>query len=286
MNLKNVTTSLLMVMLIFLFACKDEEMENKVADLENQNTELNQVSAEKDNKIETYIQSLNEVYDNLAVIKEKQKIITTSFDKGNGEMTADVKDLIVNDIGLINNLLEENKQKIQALNSRLKKSNLKITELEKMIENMAAQLQEKDAEISILQTQLASANEQLKVLFEEYNNRIEEIGAQTDKLNTAFYCFGTSKELKTQRVLTKEGGFIGIGKSEKLASDFNKDYFTKIDMTLVRSIDLKCKKAKLITTHPSDSYKLEGGKESVDKLVITNPEKFWSTSKYLVIVVE
>lgn len=286
MNLKNVKTILLASILVLLFSCKDEEMEKKVADLENQNTELNNNSSEKDNQIETYIQSLNEIQDNLKAIKEKQKIVTSSFNMGNGELNTNVKDMIINDMGLINNLLDENKQKLASLTSRLKKSNLKITELEKMIENMASQLQEKDAEIVSLQTQLANANEQLKVLFEEYNNRLEEIGTQTDKMNTAYYCFGTSKELKEKGVLTKEGGFIGIGKSEKLAADFNQDYFTKIDITLIKSVDLKSKKAKLVTTHSTDSYKLEGDKTSVDKLVITNAEKFWASSKYLVIVVE
>lgn len=286
MNLKNVKTIVLASVLVLLFSCKDEEMENKIADLENQNTELNNGSTEKDNQIETYIQSLNEIQDNLSAIKEKQKIVTSSFNMGNGELNTNAKDMIINDMGLINNLLEENKQKLANLNSRLKKSNLKITELEKMIENMALQLQEKDAEIGSLQTQLANANEQLKVLFEEYNNRLEEIGTQTDKMNTAYFCFGTSKELKEKGVLTKEGGFIGIGKSEKLSADFNKDYFTQIDITIIKSVDLKSKKAKLITNHPSDSYKLEGDKTSVDKLVITNAEKFWASSKYLVIVVE
>lgn len=286
MNLKNVKTIVLALVLVLLFSCKDEEMEKKVIDLENQNTELNNGSTEKDQQIETYIQSLNEIQDNLTAIKEKQKIVTSSFNLGNGELNTNAKDMIINDMGLINNLLDENKQKLASLTSRLKKSNLKIAELEKMIENMASQLQEKDAEIVSLQTQLANANEQLKVLFEEYNNRLEEIGTQTDKMNTAYYCFGTSKELKEKGVLTKEGGFIGIGKSEKLAADFNKDYFTQIDITLIKSIDLKSKKAKVITNHATNSYKIEGDKVSVDKLVITNPEKFWASSKYLVIVVE
>lgn len=286
MNLKNVKSVLFVALMVFLFSCKNEELENKIADLENQNTELNNASGEKDDKIENYIQSLNEIYDNLAVIKEKEKIVSSNFNMGNGELNTDIKDLIVNDMGLINNLLEENKQKLAWLQSKLKKSNLKIAELEKMIENMASQLQEKDAEIVSLQTQLANANQQLKVLFEEYNNRLEEIGTQTDKLNTAYYCYGTSKELIAQGVLTKEGGFIGIGKSQKLADDFNKEYFTKVDITLVKSIDLKAKKAKLVTTHASDSYAIEGADGKVDKLVIKNAEKFWASSKYLVIVVE
>lgn len=286
MNLKNVKSVLLLSVLLVLFSCKNEELENKIADLENQNTELNNESSEKDDKIENYIQSLNEIYDNLAVIKEKEKIVSSNFNMGNGELNTNVKDLIINDMGLINNLLEENKQKLAWLQSKLKKSNLKIVELEKMIENMASQLQEKDAEIVSLQTQLANANQQLKVLFEEYNNRLEEIGTQTEKLNTAYYCYGTSKELISQGVLTKEGGFIGIGKSQKLAADFNKDYFTKIDITLVKSIELKAKKAKLLTTHASDSYSIEGADGSAEKLTIKNAEKFWASSKYLVVVVE
>ena len=42
------------------------------------------------------------------------------------------------------------------------------------------------------------------------------------------------------------------------------------------------KKAKLATNHPAGSYRLEGA----DKLVITDPNAFWSLSKYLVIIAE
>ena len=96
----------------------------------------------------------------------------------------------------------------------------------------------------------------------------------------------TSKELIAQGVLTKEGGFIGIGKAEKLKEDFNKNYFTQIDITESMSIPLACKKAKLITTHPSGSYKFDGPEGKIEKLTITNSEEFWSVSKYLVVVVE
>ncbi|MCC7331992.1 MAG: hypothetical protein IT232_05215 [Flavobacteriales bacterium] len=285
MELKNFKITIFLMALVVLSSCKDEELEKRANEMAVENLELQTGLTEKDSQIEGYIKSLNEISENLATIKEKQKIVTSNFNL-NGEMSPNIKDLIVEDIKLINDLLEQNKQKMASMNSKLKKSNLKIAELEKMIENMANQLQEKDAEIVSLQTQLANANQQLKVLFEEYNNRLEEIGDQTEKLNTAFYCLGTSKELQSQGVLTKEGGFIGLGKIEKLAQDFNKNYFTKVDVTQVKFIEIKSKKAKLLTSHPSDSYKLEGGKDFVDKLVISDAEKFWASSKYLVIVVE
>mgnify|MGYP000874925023 CR=1 FL=1 len=117
-------------------------------------------------------------------------------------------------------------------------------------------------------------------------NNISIYEIKTEKLNTAYYAFGTSKELIKNNVLTKEGGFIGMGKTAKMKSDFNKAYFTKVDASVFTEIVLSAKKAKLVTTHPAGSYKIEGAEGKAEKLVITNAEDFWSASKYLVIVVE
>lgn len=154
-----------------------------------------------------------------------------------------------------------------------------------MIEMLAVQVQEKDAQIAELQTKLAQANEQIKVLFEEYNLRLEELGEQEDLLNTAYYCFGTSKELLANGVITKEGGFIGIGKTQKLADEFNKKYFTQVDITATNEIALAATKAKVVTNHPSSSYEIKGEK-TADRIIIKDPEAFWSASKYLVVIVD
>lgn len=119
-----------------------------------------------------------------------------------------------------------------------------------------------------------------------YEEATQESSVKTEKLNTAYYAFGTSKELIKNNVLTKEGGFIGMGKTAKMKEDFNKGYFTKVDISTISEIVLGAKKAKLITTHPAGSYKIEGADGKAEKLVITNAEDFWSASKYLVIVVE
>ncbi len=278
--------SVLLSVLIVLFSCNNDELENKIADLEKDKLEVNSDLRGKEEEIIEYIASLNEIQENLNMIKERENIITTRFDNGDKEIDNNMKDQIVDDIGIINKFLQDNKDKMAAINSKLKKSNLKINELQKMIENLTIQMQNKDAEISSLKGQLAEANKQLAVLFQEYNNRLEELGDKEDKLNTAYYCYGSSKELKEQGVITKEGGFIGIGKTEKLSDNFNKQYFTKIDIKLVNEIDLMSNKVKIITNHPTDSYKIEGEDGKADKLVILNSEAFWSASKYLVMVVE
>lgn len=268
------------------FACNTDELENKIAELEAEKAASSGQLDEKEELIVEFIGDMNEIQANLAEIKERENLMTSRFDKGNVEMNETMKDEIMGDIELINNLLLENKNKMGALNSRLKKSNLKIVELEKMIENMAVQLQEKDAQIASLQIQLAEANQQLAVIFEEYNNRLEEMGAQEDELNKVFYCYGSEKELKEQGVISKEGGFIGIGKTAKLSDDFNKEYFTQIDKSINTEVDLNVEKVKLITNHPSDSYELVGEEGNYEKIKIIKPEEFWSSSKYLVIVVE
>lgn len=286
MNCKVLKIMLIVLCTLSFFSCNTDELENKIAELEAEKAEAAGQLDDKEGLIVEFIGDMNEIQTNLAAIKEREDLMTARFDKGNVEMNETMKDEIMGDIDMINNLLLENKKKMSSLNARLKKSNVKIAELEKMIENMAIQLQEKDAEIASLQTQLAEANQQLAVIFEEYNNRLEELGDQEDELNKAFYCYGSSKELDEQGVLTKEGGFIGIGKTQKLSDDFNKEYFTQVDIKLFSEISLNAKKAKLVTAHPSDSYKIEGKDGAAEKLVITNSEEFWASSKYLVIVIE
>jgi hypothetical protein len=76
-----------------------------------------------------------------------------------------------------------------------------------------------------------------------------------------------------------------MGKSTKLKDDFNKDYFTKINASQINSILIGAKKVKILTNHPSNSYKLIG-EGTVEKIEILNAEDFWSSSKYLVIITE
>ena len=149
---------------------------------------------------------------------------------------------------------------------------------------MSTQMETKDAEIVALQTELqklqlniTDLNQDLMAAqerTEEQARLLEEktgtIDQQTSALNTAYYVFGTAKEL--------------IGRTLKFRKDFNPDLFTKINIREVDEISLNSKKAKVVTTHPASSYELIGD-DMVEKLVITDADRFWETNKYLVIVV-
>lgn len=269
---------------LFTISCGGSEKEtNPLADsLASVNGELNGQLSEKEVALQEFVNSFNEIQENLNAIKEKEKIVTASSQSG------DVKskeETIKEDIQAIYDLMAKNKNRIGSLSKKLKNANSKIAGLEQMIATLQAQIDAKDGEISDLKAQLESKNIELSNIVMNLENVEAESSAKTEKLNTAFYAFGTSKELKEKNVITKEGGFIGMGKSTKLKDDFNKEYFTKVDASQVTSINIGAKKAKIITSHPTSSYKLVGEK-TVEKIEILNAEDFWSNSKYLVIITE
>jgi len=287
--MKNFRVALLSITLITSFSFTncgsgEEKDKNPLADsLKNVNNQLAGQMNEKEEALQEFIASFNEIQENLNVIKEKEKIVThVSTTKGD---VKNKQNQIREDIQSIYDLMEKNKNRINSLSAKLKSSNLKISGMQKMIENLQASLLLKDEEINDLRTKIESLNIELTNMGTNYRAVEKESAEKTEALNTAYYAIGTSKELKEKKVISKEGGFIGLGKATVVAEDFNREYFTKVNIQQTTSISLGAKKAKLLTNHPKSSYKFIGEKP-VEKLEITNIKDFWSSSKYLVIVIE
>ena len=260
----------------------EKENNPKVDSLASDNSNLKGELTEKEAALQDFVNGFNDIQSNLDEIKAKEKIVTNVSKDG------DVKskeDQIKNDIQAIYDLMAKNKANISALRNKLKTSNTKIDGLEKMIAGLEAQLSEKDGQINDLKNQLEQKNVELSNLNTNYQSLQQDNQGKVQQLNTAYYIIGTGKELKEYGVTEKEGGFIGLGKKMEVKADFNKDKFTKIDITQVTSIPIGAKKAKLLTTHPSSSYKFTGEKP-VKSIDISNVTDFWSASKYLVIVTE
>lgn len=124
---------------------------------------------------------------------------------------------------------------------------------------------------------MADLNSNVESLTEETNQKSQTIDQQDKQLHTAWFVFGTKKELKEQNILAD---------GDVLRSNFNKDYFTKIDIRIDKEIKLYSKSAKMLTAHPSSAYTLQRDANKQYVLRITDPQLFWSTSKYLVILVK
>lgn len=270
----------------FFFACHSSEDRQKISDLNAKDSALSSKTTAQDSTIMAYVRSFNEIEDNLDTIKTKAKILTVS----NGEQNS--QEQIVANIRAIGDLMMKNKRDIAALERKLKKSGNENAQLQKMIAHLTEQLNEKDAQIAALQSQLAESNANLKDMITKFNDSMkvvaqqkETISTMTNDMNTVYYAIGTTKELKKQGVIAKEGGIAGIGSTAELKQNFNASYFTKVDMTKIHAIPLFSKFEKVVTNHPTDSYTITGNNKS-DSLVIKDAKSFWSQSKYLVIIVK
>ncbi len=280
--------------IVILTATSCNQKEKRQIDLlTKENEALRHESQSKDSTINQFFLLLNEIEQNLSEVKQKQQVISKNTIQ-NGELKDDVREQIDQDIQTINELMDKNRKTISYLNKKLKESNLKIAEFERMLAQTVQQIEERDAEIVDLKEKLTALNFSVETLNAKVDtlteNNIElthKVTVQTEVINTAWYAFGSKKELLENGIIDKTGGFLGIGKTTKMKADFDNSYFKKIDISQVKTLDLFVKKAKIITTHPSDSYQLITGQNgAVEKIEITNPEKFWSASRYLVIEVE
>lgn len=286
---------IIVLVLLVLVSCQSKKKE--IERLQAKNDSLMQITELKDNSLYEYIAAFNDIQRNLDSIKALENII--NINTSMGEIKGSAQDQVNEDIRTIYDLLVKNKKMVAQLQKKLKNSNVRVTELEKMVTILNAQVEEKDTQINKLRDDLARMN----VKVENLSSRVEsleeeteqqsaeikkqqtEIETKTQLLRTAWYAIGTKKELMDNKVITKEGGFIGLGSSKTLSDNFNKEYFTRIDITQLDYIPLSARKARLITRHPSGSYHISGVKRA-DTLFIKDFNEFWGASKYLVIEVE
>lgn len=263
--------------------------QDKIDELSAQNKELNEISSSQNESIEEMLASFNQIQENLNEIKNREGIIEI---RSNDDTSEDIGKNISNDINAISELMKKNESLIKELNQKLKTSDVKMGEFRKLIKNLNEQVATKNIEIEQLNNQLKDKKILIGQLYFKndslsYEKKITEKKLENviDEMNEVFFAYGTFKELKEKNVLTKEGGFLGLGKSKELKDDFNKEYFSRVDKRNQKSFLLYADEAKLITTHPSNSYEIMGKDGRADSLVIKDVDAFWNASKYLVIVV-
>lgn len=271
---------------LLMTGCKDGKNAPGLASVQ-QTDSLNDVIAQKDSEINEMMGTLNDIEEGFRLINEAENRVALLK---NGEGTNKKQNLKEN-IQFIAERMKQNRELIAKLQKQLESSTLKGGQLKKTIENLTTQLEEKDKQLLALREELDKKDIHISELDETIGNlntnvnnltadnqrKAETISSQDRQLNTAWYVFGTKKELKGQRIL--EGGKVMNG-------NFNKNYFTKVDIRNTTEIKLYSKSAKLLTAHPASSYSLVRDASQQYVLRISNPQIFWSTSKYLVILVK
>ncbi|MGD0583973.1 MAG: hypothetical protein ABR974_13630 [Bacteroidales bacterium] len=289
-----VTTSIisfiiLLVAGIIVFLLYSRDHKNLINLMDAQKTSLTEKITSRDSVISDWITTFDDIEKNIALIKEKEKIITVN--SSNAEISKDKRQQVLEDIKYINTLLDQNKKKIASLNAQLAKSGGTIKVMQTKISELEASMKQNETEISELKTSLVNKkfeveqlNVQMAVLQDTIAKKDEKISTQTYEMTKAFYAVGTYKELKTKGLLTKEGGFIGFGKTETLTGTLPDSAFTQIDITKTNSILVNSKSAKLISEHPAGSYEfIRDQAKMVKSIEIRDPAQFWKISKYAVV---
>ena len=274
-----------------LFSCNTSTPEStgtpeeneEIARLQSENRDLQNQLMEKDSMMNEAIMLFNEIEENLAMINLKDDEIRLR--STNVELAEDGKQWILQEIQNINYLREENQKKIDELNKSLQHKNLQIEQFQTMVNNLMNQIAVQEEEIEMLRLELSDLDREYVELLEAYQEQSTLTAETLKELNKAFYAYGTEEELVNNGVIVKESGFIGINKQISLRNDFNDDYFTQIDMTQEKMIQVTGKKFRFITDHPSTAYRVESTGQN-HKVMIEDPKSFWKVSNYLVIVVE
>ena len=267
---------------------KEQAKDNNTATIDS----LRQALTQSQNESSDLIETLSQIQDGFDHINEAEGRVTVENRQGERAN----KQAIMENMAFIQRTLKLNRELISNLQQQLRTTSQSDartkSKLEEMVANFTKQLEDKNKEIESLREelakrdiqiaeqgeQIASLNTNVSSLSQQNEAKARTVAAQDKELHTAYYVFGTKKELREQRILQR-GDVLK-------SNDFNKDYFTRIDLRVTKTIRLYSKSAKLVTNHPAGSYSLEKDAQGQYTLRITDPQTFWSVSKYLVITVK
>ena len=276
------------ILVLILASCGKNSAEYKA--LKAQNDSLMVANAQHSADLDEIVSLMNEVEDNFASIKNAENYLNVQSNTP-GELAPSVKDKVRADMQFVMETLSKNKEKISELEKKLQGSAVQSKQLQLTLNNLRAQLDEKTAALVALNKELESKDQKISELSDNItalskdvqdlktysDSQQQTIDSQTRELNTVFYCYGTSKELKDQ----------GILKNGQLGANFNKNYFIKEkDLNTLQVIQLYAKKGTLVSKHPSGSYEFAKTANGQVELRILDPKNFWSLTKYLVVQVD
>lgn len=279
---------------LFAMASCNVKNSDEYRALEAERDSLLQMVGQENSELTEVNSLINDIEENFKQIRDAEKYLAIES-KNKGEMSKDTKTRIKDNFEMVTEILKKNKADIDKLNQKLKSNsgqmsglkgtidrlNTELTERANTINDLKTSLATRDAQIASLQTDIQALSDTVVTLSTQTTEQASKIKEQDKELNTAYYMFGTSKELKEAKVVT--GGFLASSKI--LNEGIEKSKFVRIDIRDAKDIPVYDKKAKLLSDHPKDSYTLEKDSKGLIVVKISDYKKFWSLTKFLVIEV-
>ncbi|MDX9880914.1 MAG: hypothetical protein RBS73_02535 [Prolixibacteraceae bacterium] len=278
---------------VYMYTQKEAELKS----LMNEQLSLNDQVQQRDSVVNDLMNTFDEIESSLNFVRSKRSQLSVESDPENAKSR---KQLIVEDIKLMDTMLEESSRKIAELEKKLKQSGVNMKSFDRRIAALNQNIEEQNSEIAELKRiiedkdfQIAGLNEKIELMNTDMARQSDtilikqrEIEDKTTELNTGYIAYGTYKELKEKGLLAKEGGILGIGANKTIQENFNDSNFVDIDIRSTQIIPLYAKKATVRSEHPDNSYSLVEEDGQIAYLHIDNPDQFWKISKYAVIEVK
>ena len=262
-------------------SCSNEEVEQ----LQVINEELKEQIRQKDVEVNDMLLGLESIQNDIRNIAHREDLLV-GMKAGDIEFAESPQMSIIEDISLVDDLIKRNQEKIQSLELKVKSSDGKLYEFERVVANLKMDLLDRQEEIEQFKASLIELEEGYAELLDEYNEQLLISTIQDEHLHKAYFAYGSKEELEEMHVAEKEGGILGIGSTWKLKDDFNKEYFTELDIRDVQRLPLESEKVELVSSHPSESYELVMEGDTYKEIVITDPDNFWQGSRYLAVAVK
>lgn len=274
------------LVIILVTGCKYKKQSEQLLLDKN---ELSAQMTECDSTLRTYSESFQNM---VATIGEMLPENQDLAQPGKGEDFREDADRAVK---VLVDAYRESESNYRVMRNRYANASSRVSEIEGELADLRLMVEEKDSIINVSKTEISGLNDSL----EEVNMKVddlvagnaelsERIGMMTGQMNTAYYAIGTEDELISGNIIEKTGGFLGfLGRVNTFSPSLDREALEKIDIREHKTFTLKTnpRKIEIITLHPSSSYKMEVVNSEEVVVTVTDPEKFWSLSNYLVIVI-
>lgn len=262
-------------------------MDSLNTDIKDKNRIINSLEDDvefQDSLNNEYALYIQKIKDNLTTIQQNESIVNKA--KSLEFILADSLDVIKAIEEMIQKM-NENDKLIIDLNQRLQHSDKKNNSYAQTINELNTKIAATNREVYFLKEEISQLSASYAKLFNRYSEQVFKMDSLNLEMNRVGYVVGTKTELLDNNVLTKEGGFIGFGKTKKLSHDLNLNYFTYDSKTDLNFILIGSRNVELITSHPQSSFQfIKNQNNVIDSLIILQKEKFWQNSKFLVIEVK
>jgi hypothetical protein len=266
---------------IVLMACEPEKKVNQLRDLNADRQKLVETVIDKNQQIQDFERYLKVVEINMDKIREREAKLSRLQLSNKDEIQ---QDQLLTDLLVIGNILRENRTSIQSLQTTIFENQDELAVYQSTVSNLEASILQHMANFKNLEANITDLSIEITALRTHQDSLLYQMASLEDETHTAWFAYGNQKEMKENEVTLRKGGIFGLGGTDFLKEDFNREYFAQIDTRNTTEIPLFCDKATLASSHPTGSYDWNEN-EQIESLVITDPDLFWSTSKYLAIVV-